>query len=48
MIIPCVEAPPVQGTGLGTYASILPATWSLMLASVPVAWASMDDAPSPL
>src|SRR5919197_1186428 len=32
LIIPCVEAPPVQGTGPGVYASILPATWSLMLA----------------
>ena len=32
VIIPCVEAPPVQGTGPGAYASILPATWSLMLA----------------
>jgi nitroreductase len=32
LIIPCVEAPPVQGTGPGAYASILPATWSLMLA----------------
>jgi nitroreductase len=32
LIIPCVEAPPVQGTGPGAYASILPAVWSLMLA----------------
>jgi nitroreductase len=32
LIIPCVEAPSVQGTGPGAYASILPATWSLMLA----------------
>ena len=32
LIIPCVEASPVQGTGPGVYASILPATWSLMLA----------------
>src|SRR5499427_7965354 len=32
LIIPCVEAPPMQGTGPGAYASILPATWSLMLA----------------
>jgi nitroreductase len=32
LIIPCVEAPPVQGIGPGAYASILPATWSLMLA----------------
>jgi len=32
LIIPCVEAPPGQGTGPGAYASILPATWSLMLA----------------
>src|SRR5438270_10574336 len=33
LILPCVEAPPVQGTGPGAYASILPATWSLMLRS---------------
>ena len=26
LIIPCVEAPPVQGMGSGAYASILPAT----------------------
>jgi nitroreductase len=32
LIIPCVEAPPVQGMGPGAYASILPAVWSLMLA----------------
>jgi nitroreductase len=32
LIIPCVEAPPMQGTGPGAYASILPAVWSLMLA----------------
>jgi len=32
LIIPCVEAPLVQGTGPGAYASILPAVWSLMLA----------------
>ncbi len=32
LIVPCVEAPHVQGTGPGAYASILPATWSLMLA----------------
>jgi nitroreductase len=32
LIIPCVEAPPVPGTGPGAYASILPAVWSLMLA----------------
>src|SRR5712691_1858357 len=32
LIIPCVEAPVLQGTGPGAYASILPATWSLMLA----------------
>jgi nitroreductase len=32
LIIPCVEASPVQGVGPGAYASILPATWSLMLA----------------
>ncbi len=32
LIIPCVEAPPVQGNGPGVYASILPAVWSLMLA----------------
>ena len=31
LIIPCVEASPVQGVGPGVYASILPATWSLML-----------------
>ena len=31
LIIPCVEAPPVQGTGPGAYASILPAVWSRML-----------------
>ena len=30
LIIPCVEASVVQGTGPGAYASILPATWSLM------------------
>ena len=48
LIIPCVEAPPVQGTGPGVYASILPATWSLMLAlpisdtnrKLPHSWAS--------
>jgi nitroreductase len=32
LIIPCVEAPPLQGMGPGAYASILPAVWSLMLA----------------
>jgi nitroreductase len=32
LIIPCVEAPPAHGPGPGAYASILPATWSLMLA----------------
>src|SRR5262245_15795484 len=32
LLIPCVDAPSVQGTGPGVYASILPATWSLMLA----------------
>ena len=32
LIIPCVDSPPGQGTGPGAYASILPATWSLMLA----------------
>jgi nitroreductase len=32
LIIPCVEAPLVRGTGPSAYASILPATWSLMLA----------------
>jgi nitroreductase len=47
IIIPCVEAPPVQGTGPGAYASILPATWSLMLA-LRARVVSMDDAPSPL
>src|SRR2546430_1933987 len=42
LILPCVEAPQVQGTGPGAYASILPATWSLMLAlrarGVEAAW----------
>ena len=32
LIIPCVEAPEGSGVGPGPYASILPATWSLMLA----------------
>jgi hypothetical protein len=32
LIIPCVEASVVQGTRPGAYASILPTTWSLMLA----------------
>jgi nitroreductase len=32
LIIPCVESPPGQGMGPGVYGSILPATWSLMLA----------------
>jgi hypothetical protein len=31
LIIPCVEALSVQGTGPGAYASILPAVWSRML-----------------
>ena len=45
LIIPCVEAPPEQGTGPGAYASILPATWSLMLAlrarGVGAAWTTL-------
>jgi len=45
LIIPCVEAPLVQGTGPGAYASILPATWSLMLA-LRARGVSMDDPPS--
>lgn len=32
LVIPCVEAPAAPGVGPGIYASILPATWSLMLA----------------
>jgi nitroreductase len=32
LLIPCVESPLGQGMGPGVYASILPATWSLMLA----------------
>jgi nitroreductase len=32
LVIPCVEAPAASGVGPGIYASILPATWSLMLA----------------
>ena len=32
LIISCVESPPGQGMGPGVYGSILPATWSLMLA----------------
>lgn len=32
LMLPCIEAPMVQGTGPGAYASILPATWSLRLA----------------
>ena len=32
LVIPCVESPAGQGMGPGVYASILPATWSLMLA----------------
>jgi nitroreductase len=49
LIIPCVEAPPGQGTGPGAYASILPATWSLMLA-LPCSWSGvrMDNSPSAL
>jgi len=45
LIIPCVDAPSVQGTGPGIYASILPATWSLMLAlrarGVGAAWTTL-------
>jgi nitroreductase len=45
LIIPCVEAPPVLGPGPGAYASILPATWSLMLAlrarGVGAAWTTL-------
>ena len=45
LIIPCVEAPMVQGTGPGAFASILPATWSLMLAlrarGVGAAWTTL-------
>jgi nitroreductase len=45
LLIPCVEAPPVQGPGPGVYASILPATWSLMLAlrarGVGAAWTTL-------
>jgi nitroreductase len=45
LIIPCVEAPVVQGTGPGAFASILPATWSLMLAlrarGVGAAWTTL-------
>lgn len=45
LILPCVEAPVVQGDGPGPYASILPATWSLMLAlrarGVGAAWTSL-------
>jgi nitroreductase len=32
LIVPCIEAPPGQGMGPGVYGSILPATWSFMLA----------------
>jgi nitroreductase len=45
LIIPCVEAPMAQGTGPGVFASILPATWSLMLAlrarGVGAAWTTL-------
>ena len=45
LILPCVDAPSVQGTGPGIYASILPATWSLMLAlrarGVGAAWTTL-------
>jgi nitroreductase len=45
LIIPCVESPPGQGMGPGLYASILPATWSLMLAlrarGVGAAWTTL-------
>jgi nitroreductase len=32
LIVPCVETQMVQVAGAGVYGSILPATWSLMLA----------------
>jgi nitroreductase len=32
LIIPCIASPPAQERGPGVYGSILPATWSLMLA----------------
>ena len=45
LIIPCVEAPLVQGVGPGAYANILPATWSLMLAlrarGIGAAWTTL-------
>jgi nitroreductase len=45
LIIPCVEASPVQGLGPGDYGSILPAAWSLMLAlrarGVGAAWTTL-------
>jgi nitroreductase len=45
LIIPCVEAPTVQGMGPGAYGSILPATWSLMLAlrarGIGAAWTTL-------
>jgi nitroreductase len=45
LIIPCVDAPPMQGVGPGVYGSILPATWSLMLAlrarGVGAAWTTL-------
>jgi nitroreductase len=45
LIIPCVEAPLVQGVGAGAYANILPATWSLMLAlrarGIGAAWTTL-------
>jgi nitroreductase len=45
LIIPCIEASPVQGVGPGDYGSILPAAWSLMLAlrarGVGAAWTTL-------
>jgi nitroreductase len=45
LIIPCVEAAPGPVVGPGVYASILPATWSLMLAlrarGVGAAWTTL-------
>jgi nitroreductase len=45
LIIPCVDVPPGQGMGPGIYGSILPATWSLMLAlrarGVGAAWTTL-------
>ena len=45
LIIPCVDTLLVQGTGPGAYASILPATWPLMLAlrarGVGAAWTTL-------